>query len=158
MRPLICLVHLLLMQIPVQSTGVLPISSRGIRANCSGGDPGLALCHAHDHCHLGRLLEWTFLSFMDQHDALLLQAAVSTTTCDTAQISARRFSSAALPPSVLQLTTGSCMTASPSPGFLSLKQMCFQDKNNIVSCKCPSASLFACTQQIVCLGMACVGT
>lgn len=95
---------------------------------------------------------------MDQQDVLLLRAAVSTTTCDIAKISARRFSSATLPPLCCSSQQGSCVAASPLPGLLSLKQMCFQDKNNIVSCKSPSASLFACTQQTVCLGTACVGT
>lgn len=49
-----------------------------------GGGPGLALCLAHDHYHLGMLLEKTFLSFVAQQDALLLRAAVSTTACNAA--------------------------------------------------------------------------
>lgn len=64
---------------------------------------------------------------MNQQDALLLRAAVSTTACDIAKFSAHRFSSATLWCSSQQ---GSCMAASPLPGLLSLKQMCFQDKNN----------------------------
>lgn len=76
----------------------------------------------------------------------------SATACGAAKVSAHRFSSA-----LLSSQQRSCVAASP-PQPLSLQQMCFQDKNNTVNCKSPSAFLFACTQQTVCLGMACVGT
>lgn len=98
------------------------------------------------------------MSFVDQQDALLLRATVSTTTCDMVKLSAHGFSGATLPPSVPQLTTGELHGCQSFAGASALKQMCFQDKNNTVSCKSPSASLFACTRQTVCLGMACVGT
>lgn len=80
-----------------------------------------------------------------------LRVAVPAAACSVAEVSAHGFSSALLG------SEQSCVPAS-SPQPLSLQQMCFQDKNNTVNCKSPSAFLFACAQQTVCLGMACVGT
>lgn len=146
LRPLSCLMHPLLMQIQLQSGAAW--FWQGHLWQCSVADPGW-------HCALHRVivpwLEGTFLCRPSgcsvAESQCLLQPAVLQRS-----VSAHRFSSA-----LLSSQQRSCVAASP-PQPLSLQQMCFQDKNNTVNCKSPSAFLFACTQQTVCLGMACVGT
>jgi len=46
------------------------------------------------------------------------------------------------------------MAASLLQGLMSHNQIRFQNKNNTVKCKSLPASLIACAQQTVCLGMA----